>query len=118
MYSPAEAATRISLENLNCSLRIETISFLFLTREGGGLANFHSLLSFHLLIILVVQRVHLEQRRDTEEPQGKNIHIHLLFFLDGKKPSNAKREVERNVKHLCDTSFSTVYNVRRCKDDD
>ena len=60
----------------------------------------------------------LEQRGDTEATQGKLIHIHLLFFLDGKKPSHAIREVERNVKHLCDTSHSSVFNVRRCKDDD
>lgn len=60
----------------------------------------------------------IEQRGDTEETQGYRPHIHLMFFRDGKRPSHAIREIQRNVQHITDISHDEIFNVKFCNDDD
>lgn len=60
----------------------------------------------------------IEQRGDTEETQGYRPHIHLLFFRDGKRPSHAIREIQRNVQHITDIHNDAIFNVQFCNDQD
>lgn len=88
-------------------------------RPGSSLTEFKTALDKSVKKSFIKKSLYvIEQRGETMEELGNGFHAHILVNKGDYRYSHTKREFASTFKKFCDTTKSSCFNVKSCKEKD